>query len=108
MSRRASHHGVALAVPSLVQAFNCPHCARNRCQMKFGTFFSKERTAQAMRAASYLTVWLGTHSKTHGYHFNPYWHGRMLERARAHNSTAVYYSYVIAMLARHTKGIKDW
>ena len=31
----------------------------------------------------------------------------MLERVRAQNGTAVYYAYVIAMLARHAKGIKD-
>jgi len=60
-----------------------------------------------MRTAAYQTVWLGTRSKSYGYGFNPYWHGRMLERVHALNRTAVYYSYLIAMLARHTKGIKD-
>lgn len=31
----------------------------------------------------------------------------MLQHVKAHNSTAVYYAYVIAMLARHMKGIQD-
>lgn len=47
-----------------------------------------------MRSSSYLTVWLGTRSKAYGFGFNPYWHGRMLERVKAQNGTAVYYSYV--------------
>ena len=70
------------------------------------SFFRKDSPPRA-RAAPYHTVWLGTRSKAYGYGFNPYWHGRMLERVKAQNSTAVYYSYLIAMLARYTKGIKD-
>jgi hypothetical protein len=31
----------------------------------------------------------------------------MLQHVKAHNSTAEYYAYVIAMLARHMKGIQD-
>ncbi|KAL3901442.1 MAG: hypothetical protein SGPRY_012274 [Prymnesium sp.] len=60
-----------------------------------------------MRAADYLTVWLGTPSKQYGNEFNPHWHGRMLERVKAQNSTAAFYAYIIAMLARHTWGLKD-
>ena len=78
------------------------------CGLSFGAFFSKDTAAtDAMRAADYLTVWLGTHSKAYGHLFNPYWHGRMLERVRHEKKTAVYYAYVIAMLARHAKGILD-
>ena len=76
------------------------------CHMQFGTFFRKDASASS-RISDYLTIWLGTKSKAYGYGFNPYWHGRMLERVRSQNATAVYYSYVIAMLARYAKGIKD-
>ena len=74
----------------------CVHCAapRQRCRFKFGAFFRKDAPPLQVRASSYLTVWLGTRSKGFGYNFNPYWHGRMLERVRATNGTAVYYSYV--------------
>ena len=87
---------------------SCVHCPRTRqCRFQFGTFFRKDAPPPQVRASSYLTVWLGTRSKAYGYGFNPYWHGRMLERVKAQNGTAVYYSYLIAMLARYTKGIKD-
>lgn len=78
------------------------------CSMQFGAFFSKNKSdAENMRASDYLTVWIGTKSKAFGSGFNPHYHGRMLERVRAQNGTAVYYAYVIAMLARHSKGIVD-
>jgi len=54
-----------------------------------------------------MTVWLGSHSKKFGNGFNEYWHGRMLQQVRARNATAVYYAYIIAMLARHMEGIQD-
>lgn len=79
-------------------------CTGCGCPFKFGTFFRKE---SPVRHADYFTVWIGTHSKSHGYGFNPHFHGRMLERARDTNATAVYYAYIIAMLARHSKGIQD-
>ena len=88
----------------------CVHCAEagQRCGLKFGVFFQKTPgKEQLLRTADYLTVWLGTHSKAFGNRFNPYWHGRMLERVRAQGSTAIFYAYIIAMLARHMKGIKD-
>ena len=74
----------------------CVHCPKRgaTCRFGFGTFFRKDAPASQVRASSYLTVWLGTRSKAYGYGFNPYWHGRMLERVRAVNGTAVYYSYV--------------
>ena len=78
----------------------CVHCAR-RCRFQFGTFFRKDAPPAQVRASSYLTVWLGTRSKAYGYGFNPYWHGRMLERVRAQNGTAVYYSYVRARPTVH-------
>ena len=80
----------------------CVHCPKRgaTCRFGFGTFFRKDAPASQVRASSYLTVWLGTRSKAYGYGFNPYWHGRMLERVRAVNGTAVYYSYVSATLTR--------
>ena len=75
------------------------------CRFQFGSFF--RRAPSVTHGADHLAVWLGTHSKAYGYGFNPYWHGRMLDRARETNATAVYYAYVIAMLARHLKGLKD-
>lgn len=80
--------------------------AHTHCKVQFGTFFRKDANANS-RASDYLTIWLGTKSKANGYGFNPYWHGRMLDRVRTQNATAVYYSYVVAMLARYAKGIKD-
>eukprot|EP00966_Prymnesium_polylepis_P318751 7361719-Prymnesium_polylepis.1 len=88
----------------------CIHCAEagQRCGLKFGLFFHKTPgKEQQLRAADYLTVWLGTHSKRFGTAFNPYWHGRMLERVQAQGATAVFYSYIIAMLARHEESILD-
>ena len=89
----------------LLPDFSAMAFSPRRCKLAFGTFFSKERTVS--HSTSYLTIWLGTKSKLHGYGFNPFWHGKMLNRVRAHNATAVYYSYVVAMLARHIKGIQD-
>ena len=74
------------------------------CHVQFGAFYRKDAPPPS---ADYLTVWLGTHSKAHGAAFNPHWHGRMLQHVRATNSTAVFYAYVIAMLARHHAGIQD-
>lgn len=80
---------------------------RPSCRLQFGIFYNKERTPAQLRASDYLTVWLGTRSKQYGVSFNPFHHGRMLHAARAHNATAVYYAYLIAMLARHREGIQD-
>eukprot|EP00327_Prymnesium_parvum_P038316 CAMPEP_0195633198 /NCGR_PEP_ID=MMETSP0815-20121206/22007_1 /TAXON_ID=97485 /ORGANISM="Prymnesium parvum, Strain Texoma1" /LENGTH=411 /DNA_ID=CAMNT_0040774823 /DNA_START=31 /DNA_END=1267 /DNA_ORIENTATION=- len=94
----------------LADDFGCTRCSPpgQRCGLKFGLFFSKAPSkSHLLDAADYLTVWLGTHSRKFGNGFNPYWHGRMLERVKAQNSTAVFYSYIIAMLARHKSGIRD-
>jgi hypothetical protein len=101
--------GTAIFAARASGAPACIKCPgrRGACRFQFGAFFRKDAPPAHMRTAAYQTVWLGTRSKSYGYGFNPYWHGRMLERVHALNRTAVYYSYLIAMLARHTKGIKD-
>lgn len=86
----------------------CVVAAGMRCdrRLRFGSFFRKDADS-ASSAADYLTVWLGTRSKAFGCGFNPHWHGKMLQRTLAQNSTPVFYAYVIAMLARHTHGLQD-
>ena len=80
-----------------------PHCA-----LKFGVGYGKGAEQEAaLRAADYVTIWLGSHSRKHGNGFNPYWHGRMLDLVRERNVTAVYYAYIIAKLARRAIGAKD-
>ena len=98
---------IPIASSSLSKSCKTGKSDNCHCRFQFGSFFRKDSPPSQVRAASYHTVWLGTRSKAYGYGFNPYWHGRMLERVKAQNSTAVYYSYLIAMLARYTKGIKD-
>ena len=100
-----SRTALAPSASSSCAHLRCARGAARACPLAFGTFFSKERSVPL--SASYVTIWLGTKSRAHGYDFNPFWHGRMLQHVKAHNSTAVYYAYVIAMLARHMKGIQD-
>lgn len=77
------------------------------CGVHFGANFHKDRNTAPLRAADYLTVWLGSHSKKYGTNFNPHWHGRMLQQVREQNATAAYYAYIIAMLARSRRGLQD-
>jgi hypothetical protein len=60
-----------------------------------------------LQEADYLTIWLGPPSERYGARFNKYWHGRMLDYARLHNTTVVYYAYIVAGLARHVAGLRD-
>ena len=84
---------------------NCPR--QPHCALKFGVGYGKGAEQEAaLRAADYVTIWLGSHSRKHGNGFNPYWHGRMLDLVRERNVTAVYYAYIIAklILTDFTKG----
>ena len=79
---------------------------RRPCPLKFGVAY-RPANAPAFHAADYLTVWLGSHSLRHGNGFNPNHHGRMLDVVRAEGSTAVFYAYIIAMLARSKSKLRD-
>ena len=92
--------------PATAAAAGCPR--QPHCALKFGVGYGKGAEQEAaLRAADYVTIWLGSHSRKHGNGFNPYWHGRMLDLVRERNVTAVYYAYIIAKLARRAIGAKD-
>lgn len=62
---------------------------KNRCRVKFGVNFHKPQgDADALAAADYVTVWLGSHSKKFGNGFNEYWHGMMLQHVRRLTATS--------------------
>eukprot|EP00965_Chrysotila_dentata_P012640 417017-Pleurochrysis_carterae.AAC.1 len=79
------------------------------CDFKFGATYTKGDAGlgSVEGGADYLAVWLGTYSKKFGTGFNRYHHGHMLDRVKRFNATAVFYAYLIAMLARHTQGLHD-
>jgi len=81
---------------------------RGHCRFKFGVdWHHSPSTAPLLAAADYLTAWIGPPSRRVGPRFNRYWHGKMLDHARVHNSTVVFYAYLIAGLARHVGGLRD-
>jgi hypothetical protein len=81
---------------------------QHRCRFKLGVNWHRSPAAAAvLQEADYLTIWLGPPSERRGARFNKYWHGSMLDYARTHNRTVVYYAYIVAGLARHIAGLRD-
>lgn len=94
----------ALALVGLAQAGFDP------CKFNFGESWEGPNSSYAAQT-DYVTIWIGDGGGKNEY--NTYWEGDMLRKCKAGSGhaiagkTPVFYSYMIAFLARNKGGLKD-
>jgi len=84
-------------------ATSAPFAAWDKCKFQFGRGWTGAGTYTDV---DYVTIWVGDGSSKNN-QYNTYWEGAMLKACKSQNLTPVFYSYIIAFLARNKGGLGD-